>query len=272
MNRSPYAGEPKTRPSVVVCLDILGFQEQMKAACGNGTGDELLRRLHAALDKAYTSLQELAEGREEARFYDMKYFTDNLVIGHPLWKRLRGLTDEQQGESELGFLFDSLSDVQLVLALEGFFVRGAISCGDLYMDDKIVFGKGLLEAHDGEDKLARDPRIILMESAKTRVMEHLKFYINTEDAPQRGYLLKDADRQIFVNYLHAIEWLGDPHLYTLEQHASVVRKKLVEFESVPRIWSKYVWVAHYHNYYCELIGADELKIEPGCITANISRI
>ena len=57
------------------------------------------------------------------------------------------------------------SSRRLSLANHGFFMRGAISLGDAYVDDVVVYGSAFIEAHDGEVELARDPRIILCTSA-----------------------------------------------------------------------------------------------------------
>ena len=56
----------------------------------------------------------------------MRAFTDNIVIGYPI----RGRGD---AESELVTIFRNLSYFQMKLTMDGFFVRGAIAVGELYM-------------------------------------------------------------------------------------------------------------------------------------------
>jgi hypothetical protein len=273
MSESPYARKIETQFSTVVCLDVLGFQKQIEDAYKKGTANELLSRFHDSLAAACGPLEEIAEsivgGR---RFFDIKRFTDNMVIGQPLWDHNDHLRLEQQGETELGTMFTALTNFQLRMVLDGFFIRGAISCGDLYMDEHMVFGDGLVDAHRGEDELARDPRIVITESAKIHVREHLKFYLSNDWAPQSRALLIDSDGRLFINYLDVIECNDNYDLDILDRHATVVRNKLAEFSSDTRIWRKYAWVAHYHNFYCEQIGANELKIDPGWISANIRTI
>jgi hypothetical protein len=50
-----------------------------------------------------------------------------------------------------------------------------MAVGELYMDDEIVFGDGLLKAYNVESSLARDPRIALSESLNPYLKSHLGF-------------------------------------------------------------------------------------------------
>lgn len=74
------------------------------------------------------------------------------MIGYPI---------HTDGEIELGNAFSDLSYFQMIMSMEGFFIRGGIAIGDLYMDEITVFGSGLMEAYQAETTLARDPRIVL---------------------------------------------------------------------------------------------------------------
>jgi hypothetical protein len=141
------------------------------------------------------------------------------------------------------------------MALEGFFIRGAISIGEVYIDDIAVFGDALTQAHTGESRLARDPRIILTASAVTAVKQHLNYYSSTKFAPQVKELLQDSDGQWFVNYLDTILVAEDEHgpfYEELLKHKAAVETRLIEHRDNPLIFSKYVWVAGYHNCFCDL--------------------
>ena len=54
-------------------------------------------------------------------------------------------------------------------------MRGAISIDNLYIDEHIVYGKGLIDSYLGESQKARDPRIILTETAALAVKQHIKY-------------------------------------------------------------------------------------------------
>jgi hypothetical protein len=107
-------------------------------------------------------------------------------------------------ESEFGSAFLRLTAFQLNMAIRGYFVRGAISVADAYVDDIAVFGDALIEAYVGESKLARDPRIVLTESAVRAAKSHLHYYSDPKDAPHSRDILKDADGQWFLNYLDQV--------------------------------------------------------------------
>jgi hypothetical protein len=161
----------------------------------------------------------------------------------------------------------------------GFFVRGAISIGSIFIDEIAVFGEALNEAYDGEARLARDPRIILTKSAAAAVKEHLEYYRHSEHAPQNRDLLCDADGQFFLNYLDDTILIAPddagPQYDTLAVHKQRVEERLTEYQSEPIIWSKYAWVARYHNYFCDVNRTyfdESHKIDIGKFDLPLTRI
>jgi hypothetical protein len=217
-DRNPYindGGQPQLRASVVAFVDILGYQALIREAHQRGTAQSLLIQLHEALIAAYAHLSENdIDGnriprsylRTERDLFKIRTFTDNIVIGYPIW---------DDAERELGSIFSDLAFFQLEMVTRGFFVRGAIAIGDLYMDDITVFGQGFLDAYDGESTKARDPRIILTTSAQESVMAHVKYYSYPSHSPQARDLYRDADSQFFLNYLEAVLIAEEEHGPTL---------------------------------------------------------
>jgi hypothetical protein len=222
----------------------------------------LLGRLHKALQSSREHVdpnrfEDAVPRLGEKDFSAFRAFTDNIVIGEPI----RGRGD---GEVELGSVFRSLSYFQMVMVMEGFFVRGAIAIGQLYMDDIAVYGAGLIEAYEAETTLARDPRIVLAPSAQLAVNRHLEYYGRSSYAPQNRYLLRDSDGQYFVNYLDTLI-PEDGYFYEnqLAAHKARVEEKLALFKSRPSVWVKYLWAANYHNYWCDQNSCvdDSMKID-----------
>ncbi len=152
-----------------------------------------------------------------------------------------------------------LGEFQLQMTLSGFFVRGAVAIGEIYMDDDIVFGPALIEAHKAEQKKARDPRIILTESARDQ--QYVKLNAAMPEGREHDVLLKDVDGQLFINYLQkAVEFehdVGDYASEYLKKHRDHIHKRLTRFVIEPYIWSKYYWCATYHNFFC--MGRTEFK-------------
>jgi hypothetical protein len=245
VTRNPYqdGGEPKLKNSVVVFMDILGYKDMAESASMKNSEGELLLRLHSALRDGQKFLKGSQIGNKD--FYALKAFTDNIVIGWPIW---------DDAEMELGTLFFMLEYFQFNLALEGIFIRGGLTIGPLYMDDITVFGAGLNEAYYVESYLTRDPRIVLSLKAEEAVKTHMGYYGRPEHAPQARDLYRDSDGQLFLNYLDTV-MLGEdevgPFLDDLMKHKSIVEQQLEKHKDRPNIWSKYAWVANYHNFFCE---------------------
>jgi len=256
MSRNPYHaedGKPVLKPSVFVFIDVLGYTDLIASAERNNSQVALLGRLHEALfegrkildDRASLSIDHTLRGAKD--LYVLKAFTDNIVIAVPI--------RHGDAEVELGSLFFKLGYFQLAMSLKGFFIRGAVSVGNACVDDVTVFGEALTQAYLGESTQARDPRIIFTESAVAAVKKHLAYYGCSDFAPQADHILCDADGQWFLNYLDCIlvaENEVGPYVEELLQHKEAVERKLEEFQSNPPIFSKYAWVANYHNYFCDL--------------------
>jgi type VI protein secretion system component VasF len=263
--KSPYqtsAGKPWMRKSWVVYLDILGFSARVAKATADGTANQLLSDLTNALNEAKVDLvidyeEYTAHGIKEAP-YAVKMFTDNVVLGFPI---------RDDGESEFGRMIYILGFWQYTLLRHGFFVRGGVTVGPIYMDDDMVFGKGLLDAYEAETKLARDPRVVLAQSAMDLVHHHLAYYAKVSEAPHNTALLVDADGQMFVNYLYlpvdGVEGLPEAFIQDIKRHRDLIVERLQEFSGEPSIWSKYAWVGSYHNHFCSHYqGLDHLKVPP----------
>lgn len=254
MSPNPYHSEeqvPTLRNSVFVYMDILGYSEMIRESEESGTQQELLSRLHTTLSKEREWLEDKMSPKELRELikkdsYALKAFTDNIVIGWPI---------RDDGEFEFWSAFSKLGIFQLQMVTSGFFIRGAISVGNAYIDEIAVSGEALVEAHKGESSLARDPRIILTPSAVNAAQKHLTHYSEPRHAPHTRDILQDSDGQWFLNYLDciliAVNEQG-PFYGEFLNHKTIVEQKLQQYRGNPSIWSKYAWVAGYHNYFSDL--------------------
>lgn len=254
MSRNPYIAtsqEPALRESVFVFMDILGYRDLIIQAQRSNTQESTLRALHSALLKGRHRLEdkdlpETLQKFGEKDLFALKAFTDNIVIGWPV---------HSDAEAEFGSAFMRLAIFQFDMAVEGYFVRGALSVAPVYVDEVAVFGDALVEAYEGESELARDPRIILTDSAVRAAKQHIQYYSRPMLAPHARDILKDADGQWFLNYLEAVLIAEDEHGPFYDEflrHKHAVEKKLAAHAKNPSVWAKYAWVANYHNYFCDL--------------------
>lgn len=269
-------GTPKLTLSVVAFIDILGYSEKMLAAEKEGKEQSFLIELHSVLSRAFSHLEcDISEdnplrssGLLKKDLYKLKTFSDNIVIGYPI---------REDAESELGRIFSMLSFFQLEMVNSGFFIRGAISIGDFYADDRVVYGKALIDAYRAETQLSRDPRVILTDTSVKAVEKHITYYSNPKHSPQARDLYRDADGQVFINYLESImitEQAYGPYTDELLKHKASVEKNLKKYLGNPRLWSKYSWVATYHNFFCEQYSYfnDEHRIDRGKYQMTPARI
>lgn len=238
-------GIPQLKLSYCVFIDVLGFNQRMEDSFNNGEGKTLFREFYSTISK---EIEELKEGSDDLSFY-LKAFTDNIVIGFPL--------STEDGESEFGFTIISIMLYQLAMALEGYFIRGGLAIGQLFMDENIVYGPAIIEAYNIESKISKDPRITLSSDILKIVKEHTKYYAEPIHSPQNSSILIDVDGQAFTNYLEmlmidlpesrGVDWKH------LNIHKEQIMKGLSEYKNNPHIWAKYFWLANYHNYFCDSV-------------------
>ena len=255
--KNPYrarGGKAQPRSSVVAFLDILGFQELVRTAYKDGQSHQLLEKLRKALREAREHLEgEDALTASGDATWGVKVFTDNVVLGIPI---------TGDGELDLGLAFSLIGLYQYKLVQHGFFIRGGIAVGELYMDEDVVFGEALLEAYDAESRLARDPRVVLAPSALGHVQRDMCYYASIQDTPHDNELLVDVDDQVFIDYLMVpLDGVAPDQSYfdDVLNHKLTIEANLRRFRSEPRYWNKYAWAANYHNLVCGHLQFDPTK-------------
>lgn len=238
----------KLKTHLTIYLDILGLREQMISVKADvRQSEKLFLSYRKALINALTLLEpSKSEGNDLPPPWEHKIFTDNVVLAVSV--------DSWHGEPEFGTACSRAAAFQLSLALDGWFVRGGMSLGPLFIDDRIVFGPGLVEAYELESQIARDPRIVLSPEVSKLIKSHLRFYTEPFEAPQNGYILLDTDGRPFLNYLYepiAFEVDKSAVLDMIRIHKRRVERNLKTFRDKPRIWAKYKWLSDYHDFFCQ---------------------
>lgn len=259
MNPAPSYLDEKGNP--VVCLsfcafvDILGFSRCVLECTTLEESQALCERVRTTLNDRRFELNGYTS--EATAWYDGEYqmFSDSLVLGH-LFHDVRLV-----GEPELGEVLGKMGRYQLILALDGFFVRGGLSIGELHLSKDQCFGKALVEAAHMESHMAKVPRIVASDGVMRLVRHHLTFYGRPEGAPHAYNLLVDThDNHVFINYLCESNY-GEhgSDLVMLRKHRDNIQECLDRFASDVRILDKYQWVCDYHNYFCrtQVVGSDD---------------
>lgn len=148
----------------------------------------------------------------------------------------------------------ALYQVALICSLmlrAGVFVRGAIVEGMLFHRDNIVFGPGLLDAYNKEQKECVFPRIILSNDLVQRYEQEIQVPELGQYTKRWSPFLIRKDKDFFW-YLDTIFTVP----FSLEnadeaEHLKLVKieieKKINLHEHDPKIFKKYVWVKDYFN-------------------------
>lgn len=240
---------PSLRPAFVCYADILGFREKTESAFASGSATDFLVRTKRSLGAAYEEVRRTAKFFERTAPFDMKVFTDNIVVAHPLMH-----PSDDLGEPDLGTMSRVLIHMQASLAADGFFLRGAIAVGEHYQDQDFAYGDALLEAVD-QDKSGQPPRLVIGASIEPLISAYLSWYSGVS-TPHHAYLLEDSsDGRLFINYLNvAFEDFPDSPIDwdLLAAHREHIRRGLDEYESNDRVLPKYTWLAAYHDYICRM--------------------
>ncbi|AIY80161.1 hypothetical protein FDC58_04505 [Clostridium botulinum] len=255
MNMQRYDEEnPNLVNSIVCAIDILGFSQMIVNSCSEGYGNKLLKEISYLINKNKQCIipNKYSQGK-------IKIYTDNMIVGYPI---------NDDGEEELDEILDNVSEYQFNLSLEGLFVRGGVSVGEFYINEDIVFGPALLDAHNTESELACYPRIVLDYKTVNRLQKYINYY---DVAPQQNKILIDSDGQWFLNYLNTIfkYYTECDNEYEFEKvqielllrHKVKIEEMLELHKKDIIVWDKYVWTANYHNYFCDLNFPNEKQLK-----------
>lgn len=258
------SSNPKLIKSYVCVTDILGFTQLTREYYHKGKGNELLKKLITTL--RYNTLK-IQTSELVSR---LRLFSDNIAIGWPI-------TDIQyEGMIDLANLLSKLASFQLALSLNGFFIRGAVSVGLHYMDNTIIYGPALLEAHDLEKKKAIHPKVILSENIKKLIKNYITN--NTERHFIDLYILRDHEDNWFLSYLSPIQEIlrfdfdNDTTIKYLMKHKHIVIQNLNSYKNDPKIYNKYAWSANYHNYFCRLYNFKDENLIIDGFDENFNRV
>jgi hypothetical protein len=231
--KPPTAMRPLSIELAIVCFfDILGFRDLVTAP---GDRDKIARRLDSSMRRALEAFggRKLLRGTRDAE-WRLRVFSDCISLAKPL--------------SDLGVCvtLDASARFTQEMLSDGFPIRGGIEIGPYLETDLLLFSEAQIAAYDIESKVAKQPRVVMSE----KFVDYLSA-IGDDDFRwlAKELLIKDADGQIFLNYMIFYEeddWLGGARFYrALKSVLSATLKK----EGMPeRVREKFEWMADLHNW------------------------
>ena len=196
----------------IAYFDILGY----KAFFDDCKTEEMLEFLNNNIKIADDIERKTANGN-----FLIKSFSDNFMI----------LLDAQTGIDEYNAI-EYLSRLVAILQLRflekySILIRGCITKGEVYIDENIVFGKGLISAVSLENA-ANFPRIIVDSST-----------INKDICKRlcKQYLSKDDDDEFYVDFFKAFK---DNKSNLLFQSSDIFQNQFITVkENIIKLVNKY---------------------------------
>ena len=264
-----HEGKPIHQLSYCAFLDVLGFSERIRESYKDkATANGLLQEFHSIFSKRIDRIK--SEVNQSLLYF--KSFSDNVLLAHPRF------SDDM--ESEFGFILWSISEYQFEMALKGFFIRGGLSVGPLFVDDNSVYGTALIDAYELESKVAVNPIVVLCDKTMKLVDKHLTYY-HGEWAPQVSQVLVNSDGRYFINYLDECIFETDDgdelDTKSLGLHRDQIEQALNLYKQKPTVFAKFSWLAAYHNHFCDSVSSyygysDKLKVNTELATVSFKKL
>jgi hypothetical protein len=233
----------KYQKSLLTYFDILGFREMVGGALDP---EQVAKKL-----RVFSRVSQPERAEMERWQHTFSHFSDLAVRNVPI------KAHEELGV-EQGLLYWELLDlayIQSRLAKDGTLIRGATTVGDIYVDERLIFGPALIRAYELERAVASYPRIILDSRVFDRLADSPELRmpgVTDQIKSLRTVLARDNDGTWFVDYLQATmhELASQPVAYGkfLSEHRDVVRKAALKFRELSSPAAKVGWLITYHNH------------------------
>lgn len=147
--------------------------------------------------------------------------------------------------------------IQIKLLMEfSIIVRGGITCGEFFANEKILFGTGLIKAYDIENSIAQYPRVVVDKEF---------FRDELDELAALNYIKKDSDEQFYVNYFcneNALKLTKGKCAKLIDKHGKydLRLKDAKKIQQQERTINKYAWLLVKFNECCEELGCLALKL------------
>ena len=224
---------------VVGFVDILGFAELVQRA---DCDSELRAKVMQALEQVRAATEL---GRPTEIEFQAQYFSDSLIVS------------SQHSPKGLWHLLLSLDALAWNLLQQNILVRGAVTIGGIFHDERLVFGVGVNKAYHLESNVAKVPRIILGQDAFAAV-ENFAANGSTWATYRDSRIRRDSDGVYFLNFLCELGCFNrqestDPNAIdhpleiTGRSIQSILQQSIDTTLDRPDIYAKIEWLARYWN-------------------------
>ena len=207
----------------VAFLDLLGYRRLVNADASSA--NKTIKLIDGAIQHALNILGEYGE------HFSVKLFSDCLSLSC------------EHSPEYLEYMFQELAVIQCCFHTDGVFLRGALSCGRHFENERMIYSQGLVNAYELQ-KLADYPRILIdTQIVDLPAEDSLTFSV----APDMKYVTKAPDGYYFVDFLEFPWEIGEPDMQ-FKGHKEAILKQVKANYSDPSILRKYRWISSYHNW------------------------
>ncbi len=213
----------------VAFIDILGFKSLVNKndiMYIKSVFDDLAKTRKDIFDE-HNILDIDSEFAEMIKFVYVRFMSDSIIIAIP--SRFR---------DSLSFIGDWCRRMQCNLLEKQVICRGAISIGEFYGDEEIMFGKGLVKAYSLESNHAIYPRIVLSGSV---IKDYLYKVKTTSIIYITDFILQDIDDWFYIDYKM---WIGDND-NPMHDVSEFIENTLFREDLSLNIRDKYLWLKKY---------------------------
>ena len=206
---------------IVTFLDILGFTKAVENEEEAGNILSSLLEIKQHVESHYES--DLYHRYKGVLDTEISAFSDSVIISG--------------SDSQAVSVFLESAKFATLLLKNGFLCRGAVSVGDMYHKDGIVFGQAYINAYMAESKRAIYPRIIVNKMAEKLLL------LSEQNPGDLGHILKkDADGEKYID-LRIMNSFTNNDGY-VERMIIDIFSSLPAGQKTPSIQQKHEWLAN----------------------------
>jgi hypothetical protein len=223
----------------------LGFSEASTSSAASTDSQHVLDKIVAAIkDSRDFARQSFPSSNiANAGNWAIKFFSDNLAFGYPFDSNIA------DPSATAWFIIRCAQRYQFRMAINGYFVRGALTHGPICLTDEIIFGRALVECYQLESKASIVPRVILAEPLQQLILTSGLSDTGQSLPDARAAICRDVDGWWFLNYLDAACQESEINWELVEHHKESILKSL-SLTTRHDVLPKFGWACRYHNVFC----------------------
>lgn len=223
--------DKKYEDHYVAFIDVLGFKEMLDS---NAACEEICAVFESLQKNAHSGLS--VDGQKVPAFDEVKYYlmSDSIIL----------YIKADLKDSLVALIGTCLKlQTKLVSREHPILLRGGIARGELFVDERVIFGKGLSAAYQLESSVAVTPRIVFNKDLLVNGRENCELL---GQSWWEGMLTrKDKDELYYVHYLAL------PYMAKINDTPAVFEKILnlcqqyLDRTYIKSLRDKYLWLKEY---------------------------